>query len=76
MMSIKDVLHVPKLQENLFSVSKLVSCGIKVQFNVDGCTLRAPNGDVLAVAPREDNLYHVIFTKVHEADAVNVAQSA
>ena len=76
MMTIKDVLHVPKLQANLLSVSKLVSSGLKVQFNVHGCTLRAPNDNVLAVAPREDNLYQVTFTKVHEADAANIAQSS
>jgi transposase InsO family protein len=75
-MTIKDVLHVPKLQANLFSVSKFVSSGLKVHFNVDGCTLTAPNGNVLVVAPCEGNLYQVTFTKVHEADAANIAQSS
>src|SRR5918997_5494584 len=69
---IKDVLHVPKLQANLLSVSKFVSSGMKVQFNVDGCTLRAPNGDVLAVAPHEDNLYQVTFAKVYRAEVANL----
>lgn len=53
--TMKDVLHVPKLQANLLSVSKLVSSGFKVLFNVEGCTLKAPNGNVLAKAPREGN---------------------
>ena len=75
-MTIKDILHVPKLHANLLSVSKLVSSGMKVQFNVDGCTMRAPNGDVLAVAPRQDNLYQVTFTKVYEADSAHAAQSS
>lgn len=74
--TIKDVLHVPKMQANLLSVSKLMSSGLKVQFNVDGCTLRAPNGYVLAVAPCGNNLYQVTFRKVHEADAANIAQSS
>lgn len=73
---IKNSLHVPKLQANLLSVSKLVSSGMKVQFNMDGCTLRAPNGEVLAVAPLEGNLYEVTFTKVHEADAAHLVQSS
>jgi transposase InsO family protein len=73
---IKDALHVPKLQANLLSVSKLVTSGMKVQFNVEGCVLRAPNGDVLAVAPREGNLYQVAFTKVFESDAANLTQSS
>ena len=71
---IKDVLHVPKLHANLLSVSKLVSSGMKMQFNVDGCTLRAPNEDVLSVAPREDNLYQVTFTNVHGVNVANLAQ--
>ena len=73
---IKDALHVPKLQVNLLSVSKLVSSGTKVQFNKEGCILRASNGDVLVQAPREGNLYQVTFTKVYEADAANLAQSS
>jgi hypothetical protein len=71
---IKDVLHVPKLQANVHSVSKFVSGGMKAQFNIDGCTLKAPNGDVLAVASREDNMYQVTFAKAHEADVANLAQ--
>ena len=67
---------MPKLQANLLSVSKLVTSGMKVQFKADGCVLTAPNGDVLALAPREGNLYQVAFTKVYEADAANVAQSS
>ena len=65
---------MPKLQANLLSVSKLVIGGMKVQFNVDGCTLKAPNGDVIAVAPCEGNLYQVSFNKVLEVDAANLVQ--
>lgn len=74
--TIKDALRVPKLQGKLLSISKLVANGVKVQFIVDGCVLRAPNRDFLAIAPCEGNLYQVTFTKLHEADATNVVQSS
>jgi hypothetical protein len=35
--TIKDVLHVPKLHANLHSVSKILSSGCKVQFNMNEC---------------------------------------
>jgi hypothetical protein len=38
---IKDVLHVPKLHANLLSVSKILSSGCKVQFNMNECIVRA-----------------------------------
>jgi hypothetical protein len=38
---IKDVLHVPKLHANLLSVSKTLSSGCKVQFNMNECIVRA-----------------------------------
>jgi hypothetical protein len=34
---ITDVLHVPKLQANLLLVSKFLSKGLKVQFDVNEC---------------------------------------
>jgi hypothetical protein len=34
---IKDVLHVPKLHANLLSMSKILSSGCKVQFNMEEC---------------------------------------
>jgi hypothetical protein len=37
---IKDVLHVPKLHANLLSVSKILSSGCKVQFNMNECIVR------------------------------------
>jgi hypothetical protein len=43
---IKDTLHVPKLQENLLSVSILLLNGLKVQFNPYECIVRGPNGEV------------------------------
>ncbi len=35
--TITQVLHVPKMKNNLISVSKLISEGFKVEFDKDGC---------------------------------------
>jgi hypothetical protein len=62
---IKDVLHVPKLHANLLSVSKILSSGCKVQFNMNECIVRAFDGEVIAIALRDGNLYEVTFTKAY-----------
>ena len=74
--TIKDALHVPMLQANLLSVSKLISSGSKVQFNKEGCIVRAPHGEVIAMAPRQGNLYQMEFTTVYAADVANLAQAS
>jgi hypothetical protein len=56
---IKDVLHVPKLHANLLSVSKILSSGCKVQFNMNECIVRAFDGEVIVIALRDGNLYQV-----------------
>jgi hypothetical protein len=71
---IKDVLHVPKLYANLLSVSKILSSGCKVQFNMNECIVRAFDGEVIAIALREGNLYQMTFTKVCEMHVANLAQ--
>jgi hypothetical protein len=73
---IKDVLNVPKLHANLLSVSKILSNGCKVQFNMNECIVRAFNGEVIAIALRKGNLYQVTFTKVCEMHVANVAQTS
>ena len=72
---INECLHVPKLHANLLSVSKLVSSGLKVQFNINECIIRASDGHPVAIAPREGNLYHLHVVKVHGMDAANSVQS-
>jgi hypothetical protein len=73
---IKDVLHVPKLHANLLSVSKILSSGCKVQFNMNECIVRAFDGEVIAIALREGNLYQMTFTKVCEMHVANLAQTS
>jgi hypothetical protein len=38
--TITQVLHVPKMKNNLISVSKLISKGFKVEFDKDGCKVK------------------------------------
>jgi hypothetical protein len=54
------VFHMPKLQANLFSVSKLLSNGLNVQFHV-----------MVAIVRRKGSLYQMTFTEVCEVDATN-----
>jgi hypothetical protein len=35
--TITQILHVPKMKNNLISISKLISKGLKVEFDKDGC---------------------------------------
>ena len=72
---INECLHVPKLHANLLSVNKLVSSGLKVQFNINECIIRASDDDTVAIAPREGNLYHLHVVKEHGMDAANSVQS-
>jgi len=73
---IKDMLHVPKLHANLLSMSKILSSGCKVQFNMNECIVRAFDGEVIAIALREGNLYQMTFTKVCEMHVANLAQTS
>jgi hypothetical protein len=69
---INECLHVPKVHANLLSVSKLVSSGLKVQFNINKCIIQASDGHTIVIAPREGNLYHLHVIKVHGMDAANL----
>jgi hypothetical protein len=50
--TITQVLHVPKMKNSLISVSKLISKGLKVEFDKDGCKVNNVNGTVVAQARR------------------------
>ena len=73
---IYDVLHVPKLHANLLSVSKLVSRGLKVHFNKSGCVVWTQEGDMLAMAPMEANLYQMELKKVNGAEVSTLAHTS
>lgn len=50
---IKYVLHVCKLHAKLFFVSTLGSNGLKIQFNLNKCTIKSCDGEANAIAPHE-----------------------
>lgn len=58
---IKDVLHVPKLQGKLLTVSKLVSVGSKVHFSTFQCIVETSNEEVVVALVLENNLYVMVF---------------
>ena len=71
---IKNVLHVSKLHANLLSVSKLVSNGLKVQFNLNECIVKSCDGEAIAIAPREAIIQNQ-FCEGAQAEAANLVQS-
>ena len=49
-----DLLHMLKLQANLLTASKLFLKGLKVRFHVNKCFVGGANGDMVAIARREE----------------------
>lgn len=74
-MHIKSILHVPMLQANLLLGSKLLSNGLKLQFNLNECNVRGPNGNVIAMGLDNGNLYKIKLTNVHGTDVADLIQS-
>ena len=74
--TIKDVLHVPKLKANLLSVSHLVSKHLRVEFSNEGNFVLAPYREEIAIIQEVKGLYQIKFSKVHGAESVILAQSS
>jgi hypothetical protein len=70
---LKDVLHVPKMKKNLLLVSKLVTHGCKVQFDMNGCFVTTMEGKEVAKGTRNGKLFIIDCTKI---DGVEVAAFA
>jgi hypothetical protein len=70
--TITQVLHVPKMKNNLISISKFISEGLKVEFDKDGCKVNNAYGIVGAETRKEKNLY-IFNVNVRKASA-NVAK--
>jgi len=49
--TINQVLHVPKMNNNFISISKLILEGLKVDFDKDGCKVNNVHGIVVAQHP-------------------------
>jgi hypothetical protein len=72
--TINQVLHVPKMKNNLISISKLILEGLKVEFDKDGCKVNNVHGSVVSKARREKNLY--LFNINVRKESANVAKSS
>ncbi len=48
--TITQVLYVLKMKNNLISISKLISEGLKVEFDKDGCKVNNVHGTIMAQA--------------------------
>ncbi len=72
--TITQVLHVPKMKNNLISMSKLISEGFKVEFDKDGCKVNDAREVVVAQARRDKNLY-LLNVKVRK-DMAHIANSS
>jgi hypothetical protein len=72
--TITQVLHVPKMNNNFISISKLISMGLKVEFDKDGCKVNNVHGNVVAKAWREKNLY--LINEILWKENANLAKSS
>jgi hypothetical protein len=72
--TIIQVLHVPKMKNILIFVCELISKGLKVKFDKDGCKVNNAHGIVVAEARREKNLY--LFNVNVRKESANVAKSS
>lgn len=61
---------MPKLQANLLLVSKFLSNGLKMKFNLDECNIRNLDGKMIVMRLHKGNLYEMNVIKVHEWDGL------
>jgi hypothetical protein len=66
--TIKDVLHVPKLKANLLSVRHLVEKHLGVEFSDTENFVLSPSRDKVAIIKELNGLYYIEFLKVHTND--------
>lgn len=64
-----DVLFVPDLDVNLFSLSTVLDKGLIMQANKDRCNLLDNNGHVRAVANREGRLFKMNFINIEDTSS-------
>jgi hypothetical protein len=71
--TITQVLHVPKMKNNIIFVNKLIFESFKVEFDKDGYNANKAQGVVVTEARRDKNLY-LLNVKVHK-DIAHIANS-
>jgi len=70
--TITQVFHVPKLKNSFNSVNKLISEGLKVEFDKDGCKVNNPWNYYGGSTKGKKNLY--LFNVNIRKENVNVAK--
>lgn len=57
--TLKNVLHVPALENNLLSIGHIEKMGLKIVFNGGKAVIMEQNGDVVLEAKRRGRLYEI-----------------
>ncbi len=71
---ITQVLHVLKMKNSFIFVSKLISQGLKVEFDKDGCKVNNVHGVVVVEAWKEKKIY--LLNVNVQKESVNVTKSS
>lgn len=76
--NIEDVLYVPKLQKNLFSVGVCTSIGYEVKFSNDQVSIVQGIKTVAVDIKQENELYHMCFRMIAEKNSgkINVSTTS
>ena len=74
--TIKDVLHFPKLKANLLLVRHLVLKRLHVQFGHEGSFVLSPSQEKVAIIHEVNSLYQIKFSKVHGVESAALVQSS
>ena len=69
-----DVLYIPDLSFNLFSVSKATEKGKSAEFTKKSCRFRDNEGSVVAIANKVGNLYYLDCRKSESAHLARTRQ--
>lgn len=65
--TLKDVLYVPKLSCNLFSVGAATDQNLTVEFGQNNCCFKTSDGKIAATGTRVNRLYHLDFKPAEDA---------
>lgn len=69
--TLNNVLHVPKMTANLFSVGAAITKGYEVKMNYDQCMF-IKNNVVSAVAKRDGKIYKMCFKNIETVSCANI----
>lgn len=73
-MTLKDVLHIPKRKKNLFLVSKHLTHGYKVQFDMNECFIKTIEVKEIAKRRRDGNSYIINWKRINRIEIVEFCE--